>query len=341
MYKISLYKNDKQNDMIKAALVRGDDPNAGESGWTPLMNVVEAKNTVGMKLLIEYGATINMVSADTTPLVIACMGRNVAVVKMLLANGADINFDLPKLHVAFANLCQGGYTSVVNVIIDAGMDVKFLAEIRRKPPLSFVTVQTTPLIAAIRQKGSCVMVKTLLKAGADPSQVAQHWSPLSTAVECCRLDILRLLVSHGADVAADCQGGVSKCMRQVLELVLVVKPEYVPLAAEMAVAVVEAGAPLELQLLKLIGLRMSSGYYPVFAPPVFKAVIWVRRKHFLLFLNGLGYIARRDGLILPAAGAGCCSSSSATTVVTASSRNRSYLQGMVFANLHRYIMEYL
>lgn len=109
---------------------------------------------------------------------------------------------LPEDLKELIGLCRAGKLFAVQDWIESGK--RF-----RNPPGNF---NTSPLLASI-DKGFHSMVQVLLEAGADPDELDRA---LSRAVSAARLDLVELLVSHGADVNSISFDEVLYCRNPIL-----------------------------------------------------------------------------------------------------------------------------
>ncbi len=161
-------------EVIRLFLQKGADVNAADNfGYTPLIAAASIDDAEAAKLFIEKGASVNAQSKSgdiATALMGAAHNANLELTRLLLANKANINA----------------------VSADANAQVK-------NGPVAFGRV--TALYMAV-SSGSAEEVKLLLDAGApiDPRDV-RGMTPLMLAVatDRPRADIIRLLLSRGAD----------------------------------------------------------------------------------------------------------------------------------------------
>jgi hypothetical protein len=109
---------------------------------------------------------------------------------------------LPEDLKELIGLCRAGKLFAVQDWIKSGK--RF-----RNPPGNF---NTSPLLASI-DKGFHSMVQVLLEAGPDPDELDRA---LSRSVNDARLDLVELLVAHGADVNSICFDEVLYCRNPIL-----------------------------------------------------------------------------------------------------------------------------
>ncbi len=150
-----------------------------EFGDTALFKSLEKKHYEIAKLLIAHGADVNI--ADNfnyeAPLHLAAYFGNFEIIKMLLEHGADVNIKNDE--------------------------------------------NTTALLYTFKQQHDDEIVKLLLSYGADPNiknksrigykccQDEKGYTPFLEAVSYANLDIIKLLIEHGADIHAENNYGVN------------------------------------------------------------------------------------------------------------------------------------
>jgi len=192
-------------------LAAGGDPNAVEDGLgnTPLHNAARSGYPSVVKLLLEYGANVDIHDPDVgTPL---CVTRNREVARILLDAGADVNaayrWGNTVLHAAAAN--------------GTGYDAEFLALLLRHgaKPDKHGLDGYTPLHWAARC-GFEKKAKMLLDAGAPIDALDEDGdTPLHNAIACQHFDVAKLLVARGAklDLRSACGLGDMAFLRQKLQ----------------------------------------------------------------------------------------------------------------------------
>ncbi|XP_048250825.1 uncharacterized protein LOC125378936 [Haliotis rufescens] len=175
----------QNKDMVDFLLDRG-----AQVDGDAVNSACKVGNLTMVKMLLEKGATVNMMSSNgDTPLHSSCR-RHSDVMSFLLAKGASVNQlssdtgDAP-LHTA----AHRGYTVYVNVLLKAGADVN----VQNK-------TGDTPLHTAAH-RGYTVCVDVLLKAGADVNvQKNTGDTPLHTAAHRGYTVCVDVLLKAGADV---------------------------------------------------------------------------------------------------------------------------------------------
>ncbi|RFU23992.1 hypothetical protein B7463_g12349, partial [Scytalidium lignicola] len=209
-------------DILQLILKAGVDPNmmAGSCrishgrmrlSGSPIQAAVACSNIHMVDFLLEHGANPNLCSNRRllegigTPLSTAARDGNLDLVNRLLDAGADVNQpdqtsgSGPALFWAV----EGGSLRVVSRLLDAGADPN-------APWRTSIRSQATILAEACMRENTLV-IEALLKAGADIHQYSgfreNNEPPIHTAARCGNVDVIRVLIKHGANVNEQSQGG--------------------------------------------------------------------------------------------------------------------------------------
>ena len=266
-------------------LSRGTDVNAiGYYYGTALTAAARCGYISMVQKLLDAGAEVNALGGRwQTALRAALVGGHEAVVETLLYHGADIELKLTRQQMyindseeisdnALGLGVQSGSLSVVKTLLKHGANA-----VRND------TEALHPLILAANQ-GSVAIVKELLDAGAPVnipgkkrSPFMQDASPIHAAVAGGYLDVIRLLLSRGADIETNAEGSntplsvaASKGRADVVRLLLSAGANTVDGAA-LRNAVVEGNIEIAQELLAagskaepVLALACSQGFLPMF-----------------------------------------------------------------------------
>jgi len=217
----------------------------GETSAKESLNnqLVEASNMGNLeqvKSLIKQGADINFKSnAGITALMKASQGGDLEIVKLLIKSGADIHIKNKRGQTALTWTAGFGRLEVAKFLIKSGADVKDYSAYMALQFAIFdkntkyvkllvdggVDVNTipddesfTPLMKA-SQKGYFDIVKILVSAGADVN-VKDKYGQTALILTASwptgfdRLDIVKLLIEAGADVNIKNNYGYTALMRE-------------------------------------------------------------------------------------------------------------------------------
>ena len=198
--------------LVNGALVSFVD----HDGNTPLHFAVDRKQANSeeydpiVTLLLQHGAPVNVVSSiGETPLYVACSKGLTAIVKQLLDCKADValttrNYKKYPLMIA----CEREFRDIATMLLDRGAD----ANVNKN--------QQTPLKLA-SANGDAVLVKQLLKGGADVNQMkrisdtALHVAMIprrGIANEAFANVVQKLLKSGAEPNAHNCKGETPLCL---------------------------------------------------------------------------------------------------------------------------------
>lgn len=179
-------------DGVESLLRAGADPNAsGRYGGTPLAASAISKNTEMVKLLIQYGASVNFEDSMTqAPLQHSVTAGDIATVAVLLEAGADPNARRRSDNKSLITLASyKGFSDIINLLIKYGGNVNLVSN-REYSALH---------IAA--WEGHCETVRILHDNGADfDKQTADKNTPLALAAHGGHIDVIKYLLQLGCDI---------------------------------------------------------------------------------------------------------------------------------------------
>lgn len=188
-------------NVVTRALDSGADANAyDEYALTPLVRAVIGGNQSIVLELLRRGANPNPPRAARSPLEVALarvVGQRVVcdlpMVRLLLANGSDPNHVFPSLgERPLQRALELGDPDCVNVFLYYGADPSVYST-RGKPALQAATDGAS-------QTGNMALVNLILSLGADVNgPPGRRGSPLVEATALNNVDVVRLLISKGAD----------------------------------------------------------------------------------------------------------------------------------------------
>jgi len=161
-----------------------------DEGMTPLAWAIVQERPDAVRLLLDKGADPNIPNKNgLTPLDHAC-GRNKAVGKqlaeLLLAKGAEVNpknADSTPLSWAVAS----DNTELVALLLERGADPK---------------ARGGYILRSAADRGDTEIAAMLIAHGADPKAMSDGTTPLHDAAQNGREEVMKLLLSKGADINA-------------------------------------------------------------------------------------------------------------------------------------------
>ena len=156
-----------------------------------LVDAMAERNTALVRTLIGDGVDVNSARADgATALLWAAHWDNVDAAERLLRAGADVNAADDHGVTPLARACENASEEMAGRLLAAGAD-----------PNAAQINGLTPLMTAART-GNVNVVRALLASGADvnAATAVTDETALTWAVAAHRVEVVRLLVDHGANV---------------------------------------------------------------------------------------------------------------------------------------------
>jgi ankyrin repeat protein len=213
--------------IVKSLLDAGADPNSTLAGGETALMIASRTGQVGpVEELLSNGADVNAREhKNQTALIWAAAEGNLETVDVLLKAGADFRTPLSSGFTPFFFAVREGRINVALRLVQAGANVN--DSMRPKNGSGAPKVQrTTALILAV-ENGHFELAAALLKAGANPNDRPAGFTALH-AITWVRkpirgdgdpppigsgnmgsLEIVRQLVSHGADINVRLENGAS------------------------------------------------------------------------------------------------------------------------------------
>lgn len=124
--------------MLEDSAVKGDDRGViralrkgaqinqrGEGGWPAIACAANYNRPKTLKLLLEYGADINLSTEDKkeTALIIAARTFNIECVRILLAHKADVNAKDREGETAFLKIAFSNEEDIARLLLENGADI--------------------------------------------------------------------------------------------------------------------------------------------------------------------------------------------------------------------------
>ena len=220
LHKVSYGEYRSQEDGVRVAqllLERGADVNTRcNNHQTPLHIASYVGNVEIVRVLLDHGADPEAVAEGDMgekPLHMVSYGKyrsqhdGVRVAQLLLEHGADVNTrrddHWTPLHIA----SHFGDIEIVRLLLDHGADPEANAEgDKGSKPLHQVSYGKYR-----SQEDGVRVAQLLLEHGADiNTRRNDHWTPLHIASHFWNIDIVRLLLNHGADPEANAEGDMGE-----------------------------------------------------------------------------------------------------------------------------------
>lgn len=121
----SMYEAVEKNDRNKIIqLIKEGAPLNYYKKSTPLHHAVKNGDLELVKLLLEYGADVNLtITNGITPLHRAVSCQHIEIVKYLIQNNADVNAETIDYWIPLHSACSNGNLEIIDYLIQNGGDI--------------------------------------------------------------------------------------------------------------------------------------------------------------------------------------------------------------------------
>ncbi len=220
--------------ILELLLESGVDANyKNQHDATALIAAVQNGFLDSVKLLIQYGAEINLCSKTTSPLTFSIFNKHNEVAKYLIEKGADINLkhmsnmNAFKTAIGVENYEMANFLCEHDVQVDIDKDKDFCYSLlnssshhgyipilkqlmKHKINLNILTDGYTPLMVAVEGKQTEI-VKFLIQNNANVDVCNEsNWTPLMDAIYSEEYDIAKLLIENDSDInIVNAEGGTA------------------------------------------------------------------------------------------------------------------------------------
>jgi len=177
-------------NLVEILLKAGANPNLQTNdGMTALFVAARDSHEKSIKLLIKYGANINISAEGITPLAIAIYNNHNKVAKLLIENDADINVkNLDGDNSALICALITDNYEMVNLLCDYEVNIDIADENRK----------TLLMKASIN--GYISILKRLIEEKINLNFEIDNYTPLMVAIEGQQLEAMDILIKNGANV---------------------------------------------------------------------------------------------------------------------------------------------
>ena len=183
------------NKIAKDLLKNGASVNhVTSTGKTALMSVCQDRNKEMLKLLLEYGADVNIVDTQTgeSPLIAAVRAKTpLTFIEKLLNQRADVNHRSKSGETALTHACKNGDDEVIAHLLKKGASVNHVVQ----------KTGQTALTIAVDSRAPLPVVDMLVKQGASVNIVENNGNTaLIYACQNREEKVAKFLLQHEADV---------------------------------------------------------------------------------------------------------------------------------------------
>lgn len=228
-------KPKNQNDMIRLLISYGANVNKKQKNTndTPLMATIKKQGGKYAKLLVQYGAKVNVSNSDgETPLILAVDYYSnlidVSLVQYLISEGADVNAITKKGNTALSIAAYNGLPLILRILLENGADTRVTKKNKNEIPVlnacyngeiecvslliqygADITIKdsygTSALIMACISKDSPELVKLCIQKGCDVNYVdpSSGYTPFILAAIWNHPKQMKVLYEAGANINAE------------------------------------------------------------------------------------------------------------------------------------------
>ncbi|XP_067896206.1 ankyrin repeat and SOCS box protein 9-like isoform X2 [Heterodontus francisci] len=193
------------------------------SDWSPLHDAAIHGRLISLRQLISQGHSANLLTMNhVSPLHEACLGGHVACAKYLLENGAKVNTATIDWNTPLYNACYSGSEACVNLLLQHGAkpqgECELASPIHEAAKRGHTKCMTillnhgVPIDHSVSHLGTVLYVaceyhqmdcvRNLLSSGGNINMGKNLESPLHVAAKNSDIQLVNLLLEHGADTDA-------------------------------------------------------------------------------------------------------------------------------------------
>lgn len=199
-----------------------EDPlTVNEAGWNALHTCCMSFLTVpaGLKIIDEMVRQNGSLDKKTlygpgsfnkgwTALHMACAYGVEPLAERLIKEGADVNTQNCYGYTPLLDACHRGFTTIVEFLINAGVDLSFVPPEDLSKQSPFVSAPAACALGEAARCGFHKIVEKLISAGANiDQQNSLGWSPLHEASFYNRADVVKTLLLNGASASLRSKSG--------------------------------------------------------------------------------------------------------------------------------------
>lgn len=191
----AIYSDDESQ--VRAVVEAGGKVAVAYNGLMPLVEAARFGSLDIVKLLLKLGANIEQTEPleEHTALSVACAEAQLKVVQYLIELGADVNYHQKRLSTPLRDAASGGEkkrTKIVELLLQRGAEPNPVFYSQFGNPVSC-------LIIDICDAANTDTVQMIIDAGADVNSLFLFGTPLTSAVDAGRADLVELLLRNKAN----------------------------------------------------------------------------------------------------------------------------------------------